>query len=444
MRYLDSHKVPWRDAHGKATDAGTRGSPNGQPKIVVPSGIPDACELSTINLTSEQWDGMTGQQRQGALQAIADTKACSEQIARQEAERRALGRYTLNEAADAIAATGERFAAVLEKLQDAAQRHDLPTYAPGERARYEYTNGKQVRPFYEEAYWNDLNGWLERYESRITFRFPRPATALGPNSSAVGTVNAKPCPKEFTLYWLNRKLDGDASFAEQAVRVLQRMSEQTPTMLHETTTPASAASALLNEWLVNRDLPCYMRGRLIDDFAALTLEPRGCDLSNTMDIIDGSIHVRRDDLVRLVVREGMTVPHFLTCGNPPESPAQRPAREGRPQLNTVALADAAALNAGEVAPIARPVRTTSHTLKGRSNLLTPVIQRVAAATKSFDSNVVFPPLREMAIGEEAPFNGVDNSDGALLWTDANGSLKRLTKRALAERLRNLSKRSKAG
>ncbi|CAE6696473.1 P-loop NTPase family protein [Paraburkholderia domus] len=99
---------------------------------------------------------------------------------------------------------------------------------------------------------------------------------------------------------------------------------------------------------------------------------------------------------------------------------------------------------GDVTATSPAPGVTLHTLKSRSNLLTPRIQKVVTDTGSYDSNVVFPLLREMAIREEVPLNGVDNNDGALLWTDANGKPKRLTKKALSERLRNLRKQGKAG
>ncbi len=173
-RYLDRCNLPWRDAQGKAENTDRSFIANGQPEFLEQGVTPDARELSTIGLTHEQWDRMTSAQRQSALLAIADTKAYSEQVARQSDERRALGLCTLNEAAKAISATGERFEALLEKLCGAAQRGDLPTYAPGERARYEYTNGKQVRPFYEEAYGTDLNTWLAEHETRIAYKYKFP------------------------------------------------------------------------------------------------------------------------------------------------------------------------------------------------------------------------------------------------------------------------------
>src|SRR5260370_36529929 len=136
---------------------------------------------------------MSHSQRLSAAKPIAATKEIAEQVARQADERRAVGRYTLTEAAKAIAATGERFEALEEKLCGAAERGDLPMYGPGERARYEYTNGKRVRPFYEEAYWGDLNAWLEQNEPRITFRFAAPAGAVqmanAPPVDAAGAAN---------------------------------------------------------------------------------------------------------------------------------------------------------------------------------------------------------------------------------------------------------------
>ena len=92
----------------------------------------------------------------------------------QDAEKRAKGRYTLREAAETIAASGERAEPMIEKLLAAAESGALPTYGPGESALHQYTEGKRARSYYEEAYWDDLNSWLSKNELRITFRFPPP------------------------------------------------------------------------------------------------------------------------------------------------------------------------------------------------------------------------------------------------------------------------------
>lgn len=140
-----------------------------------------------------------------------------------------------------------------------------------------------------------------------------------PAGAGVTATDVHACPEKFSLYWLNTKLDEDATFAEQALAVLRRMSERRPKVLRDTTTKASAASALVNEWLVNRDLPCYRRGRAIDDFAAETVEPATSDLSEAIEILEESIELYRDDVVRLLQREGIRVPTYLHRDEPLEN-----------------------------------------------------------------------------------------------------------------------------
>lgn len=159
----------------------------------------EARDLSLIDLTADEWNRLSRKEREGALRSIAATKELSEKIARQADERRALGRYTLSEAAKAIAATGERFDAVQAKLCAAAERGELSVHAPGERARYEYSNGRQVRPFYEETYASDLNAWLETNEPRIEFRFATPAIVAGNAKPTVHTATAETEPTRLVI-----------------------------------------------------------------------------------------------------------------------------------------------------------------------------------------------------------------------------------------------------
>ena len=85
-------------------------------------------------------------------------------------ERRAVGRYQLQEAAEALAAgaggAAERW---LGKLIRAAGAGALPVYLPGSHDRY---RPETVRQFWEEAYGSDLNLWLDTNEERIEWRFP--------------------------------------------------------------------------------------------------------------------------------------------------------------------------------------------------------------------------------------------------------------------------------
>ncbi len=157
--------------------------------------------------------------------------------------------------------------------------------------------------------------------------------AQEPDIDSTQDTDAKACPEKFTLFWLNTKLDEDATFARQALAVLTRMNERRPKVLRETITKASAASALVNEWLVNRDLPCYRRGRAIDDFAAEIVEPETSDLSEAIEILEDSIELHRDDLVRLLQREGIRVPAYLhrdeALGNGSESASNAETVEQR-------------------------------------------------------------------------------------------------------------------
>jgi hypothetical protein len=97
------------------------------------------------------------------------------------AERAAAGRYTLDEAARALEAAGERYELMRAKLMKDAASHVLPVYEPGRNARLRYGYGpgetRATRDFYEEARWDELNDWLASYEPRITFRFSPPAVA---------------------------------------------------------------------------------------------------------------------------------------------------------------------------------------------------------------------------------------------------------------------------
>lgn len=95
------------------------------------------------------------------------------------AQRQSVGRYTLEEAAIAIKeATGARDDEMLHKFRKAAGAGALPTYEPGKNSQYIYGEdfASRVRESYEEAYWDDLNTWLEAKEKRITWRFPAPVS----------------------------------------------------------------------------------------------------------------------------------------------------------------------------------------------------------------------------------------------------------------------------
>lgn len=115
----------------------------------------------------------------------------------QDVERVAAGRYTLDQAIELLCANGgERPEHLLAKLTDAAFSGALPTYAPGAHARYTYSPTVHVRPYYEEAYWNDLNSWLSKNEPRLQFSFPQ-----APGQSLFASTD--PSSAKSKLEWLS-------------------------------------------------------------------------------------------------------------------------------------------------------------------------------------------------------------------------------------------------
>lgn len=110
--------------------------------------------------------------------AIHQLNLCEEDQ-RQLQERSTQGRYRLKEAANAITDDEDIAEQVQRKLMDAAQSGDLPVYLPGQDIRHDYqARGAVVRWFYEEAYWDDLNKWLDAHEQRCAFRFPPPESSI--------------------------------------------------------------------------------------------------------------------------------------------------------------------------------------------------------------------------------------------------------------------------
>ena len=95
--------------------------------------------------------------------------------AKQADEKLAAGRYTIEEAAKAIAAgTNEQEGPMVIKLMDAARTGSLPMHAPGRTVRYSYEIVGHVKECYEEAYWDELNIWIAANEPRMKFKLPAP------------------------------------------------------------------------------------------------------------------------------------------------------------------------------------------------------------------------------------------------------------------------------
>ncbi len=138
-------------------------------------------------------------------------------------------------------------------------------------------------------------------------------------------------PEKFPLSWLNEKIDSDERFAAEALSIRQRISSYRPEQIRDTHTIASSALGLVNYWLVNRDLCAYERGRLVEDFAALTVTAyEGCHDTGIVNL-HSFIDIKRDELLALMKREGMTVPDYLGGkAHAPQDAAQLILDDGTP------------------------------------------------------------------------------------------------------------------
>jgi hypothetical protein len=139
-------------------------------------------------------------------------------IERQERVRKAAGRYTLEEAAEHLSGVGESYDAMLARLKESAGKEPgtkgaLPMRNPGREASIVYGDGpgriSRVREFYEHAYWDDLNHWLEENDRRIKYRFPNPArtsedgrgfTMSAAQTSEPGSATAEVAPSRIVRH----------------------------------------------------------------------------------------------------------------------------------------------------------------------------------------------------------------------------------------------------
>jgi hypothetical protein len=90
----------------------------------------------------------------------------------QELRKKAQGRYTLEEAAREIAVNaGCNEKELLADLVKAAMADKLPVFRPGESRK---CPPEEIRTFYTQAAWKDLNRWLDSDGVDNFWRFPEP------------------------------------------------------------------------------------------------------------------------------------------------------------------------------------------------------------------------------------------------------------------------------
>jgi hypothetical protein len=130
-------------------------------------------------------------------------------LEQQAQEKSEAGRYTLEEAADAIqAATLAQSSETLPKLIKAARTGVLKVFPPGSNVPIDYGEGysKTVRTFYEEAFWNDLNIWLNNVLPLITWEFPAPNTDVAAKLKADRSITKQQVITAFEgLHFKNRE-----------------------------------------------------------------------------------------------------------------------------------------------------------------------------------------------------------------------------------------------
>lgn len=165
---------------------------------------------------------------------LKDTHAMLARIEKQQAdERQALGRYTLQEAAiaivesevrpdkaDAVEKHWERDWPMLDKLIQAAQSGELPVYLRDHSAKFVPDDTTGVLWFSREAYWDDLNAWLDKHEKRIAFRFPSPTApeeTAEHGSSSADAATTSPA--------MAHKLSGRATYLRAEIAEARRLAK---------------------------------------------------------------------------------------------------------------------------------------------------------------------------------------------------------------------------
>ena len=120
--------------------------------------------------------------------------------------------------------------------------------------------------------------------------------------------------KRIPLSVLEKKLERDTRLIKKALDIL---SVEDPESTH---TEAGAISALLNHWLVNRELGYYINGQHGDDFTALTVIPVNGDYGRGLAAMDSWITIDKEELVGLLRSRNINVPDNLANAKTDRTP----------------------------------------------------------------------------------------------------------------------------
>lgn len=151
----------------------------------------------------------------------------AEQTAREEAARRAAGRYTLREAAKEIARNGRGdWCDVLRELKTAWAAGKLAAFRPGSELQCELGDASaRLHPDYLEAYWGDLNNWLAENQSRIAWQFPKPDATV-PDELHALAGGAQPSAAVASTVTDGGDSDAGITRREQQIRAIEAIADR--------------------------------------------------------------------------------------------------------------------------------------------------------------------------------------------------------------------------
>jgi hypothetical protein len=140
------------------------------------------------------------------------------------------------------------------------------------------------------------------------------------------------------------QLEADEAFVTDAMRELDRINSNLK--VKSTYTRASAVDALLNHWLVERELDCYERGRIVEDVCAATV--LDSDIGRGIDAIEDSWKIELKSLRELLHLKGLNAPacikepdaRIIGRFEPPEGDALIKAQELKARKGRLTITEA--------------------------------------------------------------------------------------------------------
>ena len=171
------------------------------------------------------------------------------------------------------------------------------------------------------------------------------------------------------------ELEKDAEFPDKALQIL--FVEDSGS----THTTWTAVSALISHWLTNRDLNCYINGKLVDDVTDLTVLPVDEDYGAGIKALDNWMTIRKDELAALLEHRNLAVPAFLRPSVKVSAEANAKKSNQRPPLQQLF----------QEQEILRVIRSLSHNPKmlpkqeqGKPGIKADVRQNLTFSPKVFD------------------------------------------------------------